>query len=162
MSVRQYIYLGPIVQLKLRSVESETASFGCVDEACSGFRSQGTSPSSPHASLHKFCSICGRAYGIRKIKSARKISVDDVVRDKLTSVGTEDMDGGIAFLAPNTRTTPRAFLFDRADEAHIDVGEIDRDAEMLWMRSRYAVEIDKLKSVFGDVRVSWGLHVYFM
>ena len=162
MGFRQYIYLGPTVSLKMRAVESEATSFGCVDEACSGFRSQGASPSSPHVSLHKFCSICGRAYGLRKIKESRRVSVDDVVRDKLTSVGAEDMDGGIMFLAPNTTMTPRPFRFDRADEAHLDVREIDQDAETAWMQRHYAVEIDKLKNVFDDVRVSWGLHIYFV
>ena len=36
------------------------------------------------------------------------------------------------------------------------------NAEMDWMRTCYVVEIEKLRQVFGDVKMSWGLHIYFM
>jgi hypothetical protein len=164
MGVHQHIYLGPYLQLKSRSIESELTSFGCNNEACLGINERGVDPASPHASLHKFCSICGKAYGLRRSKVARQISMDDVVRDKLASVGTEDRDGGIVFLAPNMAPsmTPRPFRWDRSDEEHVDIRTIDQDAEMEWLRKHYVIEIEQLKNVFGDVKVSWGLHLYFI
>jgi hypothetical protein len=46
------------------------------------------------------------------------------------------------------------------DVFHYDLRGVDMEADMEWLKKKYAKELEKLRGAYKTVEVKWGLHSY--
>jgi|GEM_PF-5179711 len=164
MSSHQNVYLGPYVACTYRSEKREEDRYGCTKPACMGY---GVRTDSEHG-WGKFCPNCGGPIGMSKEMVASRPDPEDVVGNLfglMTNEDDEEDKSDEFFLAPyheKKRSPPRAPMhFDETEIGHFDLETVDRQAEMKWLEDQYAASIAKLRDVYDNVRIGWGLHIYY-
>lgn len=157
MGSYQQLYVGPYVTCKQRTVLRDEVIRTCLNPTCTLHRKR------PHQrNAHgddRFCARCGHEVGSFTIQEKSPISPYEVVDDDLNHINPDEYNGGVLHLGANTRETPRDFT-PEPDGTHLDITGIDIQAEIAWFEKMYAVDIEKLREVFDDVRVCWGVHAY--
>ena len=90
----------------------------------------------------------------------------DVVEDNLAEMFSSDSETpkDVFYLAPNVKRPgepERDCHIDREQELHLDLGALEPSGETGWFQTAFAPELEKLRNVYDNVTVKWGLHQYF-
>lgn len=80
----------------------------------------------------------------------------DVVDDMLFTIDSDDQDK--LYLAPNVRRDgdPRPDV-DIDEAGMLDLQGVKPAAEIEWLKTAFAPEIELLRKAYGDVKFHWGL-----
>ena len=157
MGVHTYVYLGPYIQGTYRKTESERTDQGCTNPDCKR---------SPLKGGHRrtddvFCSTCGKLIGPVLVKFQSRNSPFHVIGESLAEIDTDEP--GIFYLMPNV-TRPgqprRTLHLDHTDEVHLNLQSVDMQAEVNWLITAFADEMQALVKAYDIVTVKWGLHQY--
>jgi hypothetical protein len=79
----------------------------------------------------------------------------DVIGDELLEMHTQD--NKTLFLAPNVYRDGAPPRRIPEGEWCSDLRNVDTVAEMEWLRTAFAAEIEKLENAYGNATIRWGL-----
>lgn len=108
-----------------------------------------------------FCAKCGTKIEKYSRTVLQHPSYYDVLpSERLTGIGEEGRREGPITLYFGSNLRGDSLHFD--EEAHIDLKNLDIDQGISAFVSKFAKEIEALESIYTEVKVSWGVHTYYM
>lgn len=163
MGVDTNLYLGPYVSCTQRLGEKVTKIPACANEKCRDFKRENVRRDG------EFCSRCGSKIGeIAKREDALVRFTDVVGDDVLIDLEGNYHDGKSRIVLLGTNASkyagaPRNFRRDLNDDLHEDLSSIAAtvSSEIRWFEDHHADALAKLREAFDDVRICWGLHLYY-
>lgn len=156
MGISTNIYLGPYVECTVRATFINKEAKVCTNKNCANNNYN----FSYKVKGGNFCPICGAKIDTISVKVSIQRSPYDIVGDDLADItGASES----IYLAPNKISgTPRRFSFDAGyDDHHEDLLMADSKAEIIWFEKEYAESLKLIRENYDNVKIKWGIHIYF-
>lgn len=150
MSVDYNSYLGPYARCRVEKVEGYRR--GCVSESCPHYRKE---------QQGEFCSMCGGRQSMFSVPGLReRVDAFELFQNEALANCLLDANGNFRAFVPNTRrgTTTREFRFRMHDAWEQPLVSNQPQLEAEWFERVFALEIEKLREVYGPdrVEIAWG------
>lgn len=162
MGSYQSTYLGPYLEAHVRKESRPTDLYGCTNAKCGVYAQRRTYPPTRDDGP-KFCSQCAAPWGKTTEVRPYLPLPSNVLQGRESLMWIEDYGNSSFFhFLTNVRPPGRPFHVPDREEVHVDFvsNRIDRDAEIAWFEKTFAEEIALLSAAY-DVKICWGLHVYW-
>lgn len=152
------IYVGPYAEARGTATERETNVYGCTNEKCAEWKKRDTwqGVSSP------FCAACGSKTGKTTKMMKHRPSPYEALgeNERLSPIDDHDNEGTYYFISNVRGTVGESLGGERGEDHHVDLSDVDREAQMKEFETQFAEEIALLRKSF-EVDVCWGLQVYW-
>jgi hypothetical protein len=146
MSVDRNLYIGPYVRCTRRNETETYTEHGCPVHA------------PDHNSPGPYCRKCGAMFVDTIRVRPKHISSYEVVGDELH--GYED-EGTLYLFENGTKKGAPEYGLDEHEQSSVDFADMLPSRDRDWFVSAFAAELAKLREVYDDVEVRWGVHRWF-
>lgn len=152
------IHVGPYAKASASASEREADVYGCTNEKCSEWKRRDTwqGVRSP------FCAMCGSKTGkTTKMMKKRPLPHEALGENERLSWIDDQSNEGVYYFISNVRGSAGESLGgERGEDHHVDLSDVDREAQMKQFETQFAEELALLRKVF-EVEICWGLQFYW-
>ena len=149
------MYVGPYAEATATAVKRETDVYGCTSEKCPEWKRR-----DPWQGMKSpFCASCVSPTGkTTKMMVQRPSPYDALGGSERLEVLSDESDEDVHYFISNIRDSLGERLDgDKGANHHVDLSDVDREAEMKKFEELFHEELASLRKVY-DVEVRWGFH----
>ncbi len=170
MSINHHLCLGPYIVCTARLVPSQKTLRSCTNETCDNHKKEYANggPSFRSAGMD-FCPKCGAKVGDVVVslqsQNVNHWKMREEVNESLHCVNREtDRSEKHVWVINCWKDSLGKEIIDRCDEAEVSIQPEIIKADLVWFRTVFREEIEKMSQAYGNenVEVRWGLIQYSM
>lgn len=153
------IYVGPYAEARATPVDRDTDVYGCTNAKCPEYKKRDTWQAK---GAPPFCASCGSPTGKTTKRMKYRPSAHEALggSERLSWIDDQSDENVYYFISNIRGTVGESLDSDRGADHHLDLADVDREAQMKEFEEQFAEDLALLRKVY-EVEICWGLQIYW-